>query len=222
MKKSIRAQFRPRFFSSFWAALVFSTSTIYAAIPPLDLRALLKLATEHSPTLEISQYEIQSTNNEVLNQRFKLYPSLSLSADHALSHNTASVLSTDPWSSSASLLLSETFYDNGVTFSRLKQAKLKHDSATAQHELQKQQLALDLTLEYLRFSQLSKQFEVLTAQNGLLSNQSKLTSNRYRHGLTTQKDYLRFQTQMSRSNLELKELTNSLLNSRAEIARISP
>src|SRR5690606_21880119 len=102
-----------------------------------------------------------------------------------------------------SLSLTETLYDNGESITKHRIALLQEEIARESLYRSRDRLLLDVASAYYQHSVAKKALEIQQEQHAVLKLQVELVKESYRHGVKSRKDYLRFQTQLNRSDIDL-------------------
>jgi outer membrane protein TolC len=185
----------------------------------LTFKDTIAKAVDTSPALKVFKLELDARELEFKNARSVFFPQLDLSA-------TAGLRETDPRTtlsnrvSTLDLTLSETLYDNGVSFTRYNSAQLQRDIAKISYENERDQLSLLVGQEFLRFSLAAALVEVQEQQFNIIDKQYQTVASLYQQGIRTRKDYLRFKTELRRAEIDFLQAKNSLMRSRVELNRL--
>lgn len=193
-----------------------TTSRSTTSILRYDLKKALQLALEKAPSFNSLHHQLQIATLEETTSLTKLLPSLDFSAGHSLLNETPKTANT-PWVSELSLTLTENLYDNGVTYTQYKISQLNRKSIEWQVLQNKNKLCLEIITKYLNYSLSTKLLEIREAQHKLLMKQFKNISHFYLQGLKTRRDFLRFKTQVLRSEIDVADLKNDLQKEQEEL-----
>lgn len=213
MKSSILGFLIVCFFSKTSLATTFSMNT-----KVFDLKKSILFATEHSPVFDSLKRELSIAGWEKDSSRARFLPSLDISATHGI--QDSSPRSIGPWKSELNLDLTENIYDNGVTKTNYKIASFKKNLAEIIFEEQKNKISLDIASQFLTYSLNEKLLEIQEKQFKNIRKQYDLVSRDYYQGMRTRNDFLRFKTQVSRSEIDLINAKNTLEKSKQELKRI--
>ncbi|RYZ70232.1 MAG: hypothetical protein EOP05_13590, partial [Proteobacteria bacterium] len=193
-------------------------------VPPapsqtLNFKQTIEYAVENSPSLKVYKLELAARELEYKNARSVFFPMLDLSTSAGLRETNPT---TNPSNrvSTLDLNLSETLYDNGVSFTRYNTAQLQRDIAKLSYENERDQLALSVGQEFLRYSLSANLVDVQEQQFDIINKQYSTVSGLYRQGIRTRKDYLRFKTELRRAEIDFLQAKNSLSRSRVELNRL--
>lgn len=193
-------------------------------IPPapsqtLNFKQTIEYAVENSPSLKVFKLELSARELEYKNARAVFFPMLDLSTSAGLRETNPA---TNPSNkvSTLDLNLTETLYDNGVSFTRYNTSQLQRDIAKLSFENERDQLALSVGQEFLRYSLNANLVEVQEQQFDIINKQYSTVSGLYRQGIRTRKDYLRFKTELRRAEIDFLQAKNSLSRSRVELNRL--
>jgi outer membrane protein TolC len=184
-----------------------------------DYRKAILFATTNSPDFDSITRQLSVSLLEEDTAKAKLFPSLDLSATHGVQDSTPKT-GTGPWNSLLNLSLSESLYDNGVTNTNKQIAILTRKQNEVNLLDKKNSLSLGIISQYLTYSLNVKLLEIQNKQFKFLNKQYDLISKDYYQGIKTQKDYLRFKTQVNRGEIDLINAKNTLLKSKQELERL--
>ncbi|OFZ15736.1 MAG: hypothetical protein A2Z20_05225 [Bdellovibrionales bacterium RBG_16_40_8] len=202
--------------------------TLFALLNPLVLRAAptsltlkqaIEYAIQHSHTLNSASHEVFIADFEKENAKSRFLPSLDLTAKHGIEDSSPSTRVT-PWASELSLGLTETLYDNGNNITQYQISKLKKAQTEISYRKEKDLLCRDVGLEFLQYSLTTKLLKIQKDQYGLIKKQYESISGQYHQGMKTRKDFLRFKTQVSRSDIDLVTARNVVEKSKRELKRL--
>lgn len=198
----------------------FNSSTLFAESPEsFDLKKSIQYAVEHSPTFDSIKRELSIAKMQKQVALAKMLPSLDLTATHGAMDSKPRGL-IGPWESEFNLALTESLYDNGVSYSGNQIARINQVKAELKFEDQKNKISLDIATQYLIYS-LNKQLtEIQEKQFKLVSKQYDLISKDYYLGIKTKNDFLRFKTQVSRSEIAWTSSINYLEKSKQELQKV--
>jgi len=196
--------------------LFFSVPTFAA---PYDLKDAIRYAIEHNPTLNSESQRERIADLERANANARFLPSLDATATHGLEKSSPQK-PNDPWVSSLNLTLTESLYDNGQTLTQSKIARLNHDVAALTLLRARHQLALDIALEFYRYSSARALAEVKREQAGILKKQFESLNGMYRQGLKTKRDFLRLKSQAQRAEIFLQDALIDVDRTRVELMRL--
>ena len=176
-----------------------------SAAAPLSLKDAAAYALRNSPGLDTAQRQALIAEDERLNASAAFLPSLDLTSTHGLTRTypAASGSRYEPWASSFSLSLTETLYDNGESLTKHRIALLQEEIARESLYRSRDRLLLDVASAYFQHSVAKKALEIQQEQHAVLKLQVQLVKESYRHGVKSRKDFLRFQTQLNRSDIDL-------------------
>ncbi len=179
----------------------------------------VQLAVEKSPALSSAQSEVSIRNLEYENSYSAFLPQLDLNATHGLRNSDPSRYQSI-YASELNLQLTETLYDNGLSLTKYRSARIQKEMTELNFRNERDKLILQVTTEYLRYSLTTKLTEVQEEQFKTINKQYQAVSNQYRQGIKTRKDYLRFKTELRRSEIEVQNSYTTLEKSRLELMRL--
>jgi outer membrane protein TolC len=206
-------------------AIAFFTSiTALGTVEPahtqvFDLKKSIEFAVAHSPEFDSLQRQLSIYELEEKTAIARQLPSLDLTATHGIVDSDPKTKTT-PWSSQFNLGLTESLYDNGVTNSNRHIAHLNHQQAELNFKQQRNRLSLEIVHQFLIYSLNVKLAEIQEKQFKLVSKQHNIVSNDYHQGTKTKKDFLRFKTQINRSEIDLINSKNTVEKSKQELQRL--
>ncbi len=198
----------------------FNTAPAAAAAAPLSLREAASYALEHSPQLDSSQRQALIAEQERLNARAAFLPSIDFTSSHGLERSYPSTSTNEPWASSFSLTLTETLYDNGESITKHRISLLQEEIARETLLRDRDRLLLDVAGAFYQHSLARKALEIQQEQHSVLKRQVELVKESYRQGVKSRKDYLRFQTQLNRSDIDLLAARTGLQKSELALQRV--
>lgn len=198
------------------ALILFSGLVAQAAPTRLTLEQAALYAVEHSPRLNTFARENNISRYTRQNVLSAFFPSLDLNTTHGIRRDIP-LTNPNPWASEFSLDLTENLYDNGRNFTQYKISRLRENQASEKFLLERDRLCRDVAQEFLRFSQTAKNLEVQEAQAAILRKQFNLISSGYRQGWKTQRDYLRFKAQLSRTEIQIVSAQNAVAKAKEKL-----
>lgn len=211
----------------FLTALVFflclpsqaSTHESRSELKKIGFHEAIQIAVEKSPALDSVRTEKRIRELEYDNSFAVFLPQLDLNATHGL-QGIEPARSNNNLASELSLQLTETLYDNGVSFTKYRSASLQKDIAELKYKDERDKLTLDVALEYMRFSLAKALEDVQKQQFEIVNSQYKATASQYRQGVKTERDHLRFKSELRRSEIQLQEAKNATERARLELLRL--
>lgn len=189
----------------------------------LSLKDAAAYALRHSPALDTSQRQALIAEDERLNARAAFLPTLDFTSAHGLARTHASTGTrspNEPWSSSFSLNLTETLYDNGESITRHRIAGIQEEIAREALLRDRDRLLLDVATAFYQHSVAQKSLEIQKEQHAVLKLQVDLVKQSYRQGVKSRKDFLRFQTQLNRSDIDLLAARTNLQKTELSLRRL--
>ena len=185
----------------------------------IDFLQTLQIAMERSPTLSTVHADLTIRNLQYRNSYSVFLPSLDLSSTAGL-YDSRPQLTDRPFTSQFDLGLTETLYDNGVSITNYSSAKIQRAIANLNFRLQRDQLLLDVSLEYMRYSLSRTLFETQQRQFTIVNTQYKAVESQFHQGVKTRRDYLKFKTELRRSEIEVQKAAADTEKSRVELMRL--
>jgi len=191
-----------------------------AQAAPLTLRDAAGYAIRHSPSLDSSQRQALIAEDERRNARAAFFPTLDFTSAHGLQRNYPKNSIYEPWSSVFSISLAETLYDNGESISKSRIATLQEEISRQTLLRDRDRLLLDVAAAFFQHSLAKKSLEIQQEQHAVLKLQVELVKDSYKQGVKSRKDYLRFQTQLNRSDIDLLNARTILQKSELSLRRL--
>lgn len=187
-----------------------------AAPQNLNLSQALKLIEENS--LELQQYkkDLQIAEREEKNAYYSFFPSLSFSATHGW-HDSRPDIYQSPWASQLGLQLTENLYDNGESYKKYKIAEAHLQKAKLTYNLQRNQLLQDTANKFYEYIYKAKRKSALEEQNDLIQKQFTRAERDYLQGYKSEKDYLRFKTDLSRSQIQVIQVNSDIKKAKLDL-----
>ena len=184
-----------------------------------DLKKSISFAIENSPSFDSLKRQLSISDLEEKSADARSLPSLDLTTTHGILDSSPRA-TVSPYNSEFNLGLTESLYDNGVTRTNQKIATLAKNQIEIKFEDQKNKVSLDIASQYLVYSLNVKLLEIQEKQFKLVSKQYDMISKDYYQGIKTKKDFLRFKTQVSRSEIDLVNAKNTVDKSKQELQRL--
>lgn len=185
----------------------------------LQFKQALEYALQHSPELDSASRELNASELERKSGISRFLPSLDLAATHGLEDERPS-FGDSPWESDLTLSLTETLWDNGVSLTRYRIARVGNEQAGIRFRQTRDRILRDVGSEFFRYSLTLKLLEIRQSQFDLLKKQYELTSQQYHQGLKTRRDFLRFKTELGRAEIDMLNARNTVTRSEQELKRL--
>lgn len=218
-----RKKFVKKFMRSKWlgAVLIWVTCSSATAVEsgPLNFQKTLKWAEEVSPSLGIIRGQLRIRELEKKNSVSVFLPQLDLRSENQIFRNSTDVVRPD-YASFAGLYLTQTIYDNHLSITRYQTAGLQYEIAQLEYNNERDRLYLAVAEEFFNYSLAMKLFEVQEAQYNIIRKQFNTLQAQYQQGLKTRRDYLRFKSDLRRSEIELKNARASIERSLVALYRV--
>lgn len=213
------------------AIATFLSASAWASLKPLSLQDAVQFALENSPAFDTAKKTQAIRELENKNAFAKLLPSVDFSTTNGLQNNIPIASangntslwtpnSSAPWYSSVNLGVSETLYDNGVSFINLSITHLNRELAALAYLKNRDSLALDVASEFYRYSLATTLLEVRKQQQAVLEKQLKALSSQYQQGFKTKSDFLRIKAQAQRAEIDRITAENNIILSSAELRKL--
>jgi outer membrane protein TolC len=193
-------------------ALTFCLSQFAAAFGEartLTVQEAVKLALEQAPRIHSAKANRDIASLEFKNSWSKFLPSLDLSSTFSATEQKPAS-GDNVLGSSASLALTENFYDNGATVTNFHIAKANSGIGNFQSDIDRDRLIYDVVKAMYEYSLLRKSLELRKEQQTNIEKQLAVIRARYRQGLQTRRDYIRARAQLQRSVITITNLSESV------------
>ncbi len=184
-----------------------------------DLKKAILYAIENSPSFDSLKRQLNISELEEQSAAARFLPSLDLTATHGIL-DTSPRSTSSPWNSEFNLGLTESIYDNGVTLTNHRIAKLSKTQAEFNFQDKKNKISLEIAAQFMVYSLNVKLAGIQEKQFKLVSKQYDMVSKDYFQGIKTKKDFLRFKTQVSRNEIDLGNAKNIVEKSKQELQRL--
>lgn len=196
------------------AYLAFSS---LAGANTFTLPQLAELAEQNSPAILRSRQIYEHHQLDFQNARARFLPSLDLEAVHGSLDSDPSERIT-PVRSLLSLKLKETFYDNGASITKFRQARRAAERTRIEYENLRDEHLVKVAEAYYDWSA-SLQFRQLDQnKQDLLRRQYRILEAHYKQGLKTKRDVLRIETEIRRLQLAILDRDNEIQMSLQKLA----
>lgn len=207
---------------------IFIAPAAQAEVITLNLKSAVQFAVENSPGLEATRREMAITDMERKNAFSVFLPQLDLTSTHGLSdrdpslgiNNNNSALGTNRNVSEFGLGLTENIYDNGISLLRYDSAKVTRQIAEMNYANERDRLVLAITSQFLELSLVMRLHEVQKTQYDIINKQFNSISSLYKQGVKTRRDYLRFSSELRRSQIQLQNAETRVKNTQADLVKL--
>lgn len=193
---------------------------ISSTLSTLGVLQVVQNALLTSPDFLSAKNQLEAAQLEKKNAFSAFLPSIDLSATHGLEHlepDLLGITSQSPVVSSATVSVTEKFYDNGESLKRNTIAGYKLKLAEVNFQKKKATTIRSVILTYYRYALSLKNYKFKQKNYEELARLAKLVGNQYHQGLKTKKDYLSFKTKAQRSELDLIESEKTQTQARADL-----
>lgn len=187
---------------------------------PMSLREAMSYAVQHAPQLDTARRTAELTVINRKNANAAFLPTLDFTGALGKRGSSPSTPGQNSTNSSVGLQLSENLYDNHESLDQLRIAKIREEQGQIQALEARDQFFLDVSQRFYQYSLDRKLLEIQETQFEILKKQYDLVSEGYQAGLRTRKDYLRFRTQISRSEIDLRTARNTIALSKQDLFRL--
>lgn len=174
-----------------------------------SLPRLVELAEANAPLIQKAKSNLEIATLEYSNSKSKFFPTLDISATHGIADTDPSVKSTAAVSD-LTLTAKESFYDNGASFTRWRQASRKHDRFKLEYELARDEQYLKVAQAFFDWSTSKGLREIDENKRDLLQRQFNILEAQYKQGIKTKRDVLRIETEVRRLQIAILERDNEV------------
>jgi outer membrane protein len=192
-----------------------------AIAAPVSLKETALYAIEHSPSLDSSKRQALIAQMQHDNAGAAFLPTLDFTSSHGLQRNYPLVPGSTPWASNFSFNLAENLYDNGDSIAGLRISRLQDEIAQLVLSRDRDKLLLDVINAFFTYDLACKNLEIQQEQHAVLKLQVELVKEAYQQGVKTRKDYLRFQTQFNRADIDLVNAKDAVQKAELELNRLT-
>ena len=190
---------------------------------PLDRRLnfieTIQWAIAHAPSLESVRTTQTIRDLELETAETVFLPQLDLSTSYGL-RGSAPKTGGSPYVSNFGLQLSETLYDNGTSLTRRDAARLQKTIADLKYADERDKLILAIAASYFQYSLSKSLAEVQGQQFSIIDKQYRSVAAQYEQGVKTQRDYLRFKSELRRSEIEKQNSETNILKARLDLMEL--
>jgi outer membrane protein len=190
-----------------------------ADVVKLDLKKTIQYAVAHSPSLEATRREMSISDMNRKNAYSVFLPQLDIGSTHGI-RDRDPTLGVNRHVSELGLSLTETLYDNGISFLNYDSAKITKQIAELDYAKERDRLALDISAQFLQYSLVTRLLEVQKTQYDIINKQFNTISSQYKQGVKTRRDYLRFKSELRRSEIQLQNAQTRVMNTRADLIKL--
>ncbi len=177
---------------------------------PLVLSEAIKEAIQNSPALDSKRRNLTIAEFEIKNKFAQFLPQLDFKSEHGLRYQAPRKADNDVVSN-ISVVLSENIYDSGRSQSAYRIAKLQLESQQIGYDEQRDQLILDVTMQFFQMSLKSELILEAEQKANSIKKQYDLANQIYRQGLKRMSDVQRLKAQMERAEIGVVQLRNDLI-----------
>lgn len=194
---------------------VFSAASLNAA-EILNLKQVVQLNLQNSKEIDQYKKDLEIAQREEKNAYYKFFPSLKFSTSVGWQDSDPQVYQS-PWASRIGLNLSENLYDNGVSFNNYQVAQNQLKIAELNLKNKKNELTESIAENFFDYIYKLKKKTALEEQNQIIKKQFLRAEKDYQQGYKSEKDYLRFKTDLSRSAVELNQINGQVKSSKMQL-----
>jgi outer membrane protein TolC len=181
-----------------------------------SLGDVLRYALERAPEIGSARLERASADDRVANAVGRLLPSLDVSGSVGVEERSG-VAAGSPWTSGLGMTLTERLYDNGTTLIQWRQSKVSRELAELSLRRVRDALCLSVATAYYRFALASRLADVRSDQLRMTEGQFTTVRQLYRQGLRARRDFLRFEAEVQRARISLRQAEIAVESSRADL-----
>ncbi|MGK5088559.1 TolC family protein [Bdellovibrionota bacterium FG-2] len=191
-----------RFAPAGLAVVCYFVSAFAYASAPLTLSQAVEIALSSSPVMDSARRALLVSELQGSNHLSRFLPSADASVTQGFSG--ASPLEGQGVSGrQVSLSLTENLYDNGESLTQYRIGGLNQRIESLKLMKAREELCLSVAQRFFRLSLSYKVIEIKKQQLALLRKESLTTESLYRQGFKTRRDWLRFETQLQRAEIDL-------------------
>jgi outer membrane protein TolC len=184
------------------------------------LQELLSHTIENAPAITKARLNNQYAKLEEAKIKSLFWPKVKFESTLGFRNQEPTPYSISEYSALA-INLSENLWNQGLDRKKLSLARLATRTSELQYFQIRDEVCLNVTQEYYRYSQLVKSLEIQRNQHRLLKKQFDLVSNEYLHGLRSRRDFLRFKSQSQRAELDLQKQVTQIEKSRLNLLALA-
>lgn len=201
--------------------ILLSGVTAEATSLRLDLRSTIQYAVEHSPSLEVLRRDLSISEMQKSNAFSQFLPQLDLSSNYSMSdRNPQLTTPAQRYGSDFGLYLTENIYDNGISLLNYGSAKINRQIAELNYEKERDKLVLDVASQFLDYSLAVRLHEVQKTQFEIIQKQFNSIAALYQQGIKTRRDYLRFKSELRRSEIQLQNTKTRVETTQADLIKL--
>lgn len=205
---------------SLFCILITVAHRVWAEALKMDMRTTVQYAVENAPTLEVSRRQMAISDMQRKNAYSVFLPQLDLSSQHGISDRNPQVAGNNKYVSQLGVTLSENLYDNGISFIKYDSAKITKTIAELSYANDRDKLALSIISQFLQYSLVVRLLEVQKAQYDIVNKQFKSISTLYEQGIKTRRDFLRFKSELRRSQINLQSANTQVETTKADLVKL--
>ncbi|MBN1115163.1 MAG: TolC family protein [Oligoflexia bacterium] len=190
----------------------------FSAVPQggsLDFKETVRYALEHSLDYDNARRNFAIAEMEHRNSFYEFFPKLDFDSSHGVSFYESS--SARPWESSLGLTLSETLYNNGTNLINYDLSGIQKSKAEIEFKKKRDRVCLDVIALYFEYSLAKLKADTVQEEYNILKEQYRLIEKKYKQGMKSRDDFIRFKTRMQRAEINLLSSRNRLVKYQSDI-----
>lgn len=191
-------------------------SNVYAQSNPLTLKECVQMALDNSSRIIIAKRSLDTAELEVKDVRAGYLPRLDATTGYKV-NNTYNKIEWTQEHYDVRLSLTETFYDNGKTPAKTKQAKDRLESAHVDFQKIKNEVAFEVAKGYYNLLYAQKMCEVKYENMKQAQTHLDLAKARFDVGVVPKSDILKTEVEVSNAELGLIGAENTLSLAQADL-----
>ena len=203
--------------------IIFLLVTLYAIelhasdqsnILVFNLNSAVRYALKHSPSLDAERRSLAISKLNLKNSLATFAPNADVTSTHSMSKQEGSVSEK---SSSLGFSLTQNLYNNGQDIANYKINKLQYQIQKTTYELNRDQLIKTVATNFLDLSLQRKLYDIQKANLVTIDKEYKSALKKYRAGLKTQKDVVRFRNRIQRLDISLLQAKNNIAQAKKQL-----
>jgi outer membrane protein TolC len=183
------------------------------AASELGLRELIEVAEQRNFSMTEGRLASESAESLVIETRARLLPKL-------LVESAASYNAREEWISSGALVLRQSLYDGGQSWTGFRRSRLRREQAELDEVRLREGMVFEVLRAYATLSRLERNRAASRRKLGLLEQQFGMVGRQFRQGLKTQRDYQLLEAEVERSRLEIEHLENEIFRAFRELEKV--
>lgn len=181
------------------------------------LAQALRAALAQAPELASARLQRENAGDSVSNAVGKLLPSLDIRGAVGATDSDPSFGATAPFTSSLGATLTENLYDNGTSLIGWRQSHVARELSEVVVRRVRDNLCLSVATAFYRYALAVTLAGVRRDQLKLTEKQFLTVDQLYKQGLRARRDYLRFEAEVKRTRINLRQSEIAVESARADL-----